>query len=644
MSCEHLDATEKRWLEQEVDRLLGLHVWEEAPAGERSHISRVFLVRKSNWTPEAPKYRMVIDLRPVNEYCPEGTCRVEGLRELPNILRPGDHLTAIDLTDGYFHLSIHPDSRRYTTFHLAGIGYFRCVGMPFGWNLAPGHFCRLLEPVIRHLRSPGWTTGSHAPGERLLWYLDDLLLMHRTKAGSRELTGRVLRLLSRLGLSVNLGKCTLEPTHCLKHLGLVVDSRLGTFGLDMAKMQRLRGGAKQMLRDVRDDGRVRAKQVASLLGLAEFCSTAVPYMRLHLRALYNALPHDNWTGFAPLGYQARRDLVWLSTLSFAEAVKAIWPAAPTATLYTDASTFGWGALLDGAPARGFFTLVESSYHINVLETKALTRALQVFGPDRRGLVVQHFIDSMAARGAATNMTSRSPEMMDALRELYVELIRWRWDVRSEWLSTLANFRADGLSREVDSADWQLNPAVFRALGGGHTFSIDRFASDTNALLPRFNSRWRCPGTAGVDALLQTDWALEVSWCNPPWPLLAPLAAVLLRTDARAAVVAPFWPSAPWRATLFELADWIVDLPAASDLFVQTSARAAKHPPPRWRTQVYLIHVPRPQGSGWLRTVRPGGRATSSARHGAAPRGHVTSSPSPPDLASPLPMRDVWWSL
>ena len=52
-------------------------------------------------------------------------------------------------------------------------------------------------------------------------------------------------------------------------------------------------------------------------------------------------------------------------------------------------------------------------------------------------------------------------------------------------------------------DWQLNRCVFAALGGQRLFDTDRFASETNALAERFNSRWACPGTAGVDALLQT---------------------------------------------------------------------------------------------------------------------------------------------
>ena len=103
------------------------------------------------------------------------------------------------------------------------------------------------------------------------------------------------------------------------------------------------------------------------------------------------------------------------------------------------------------------------------------------------------------------MVSKSPEMMDALRELYDELLRYRWEVHSEWISTTTWARtACQLSRVTDDVDWQLNRCVFAALGGQRLFDTDRFASETNALAERFNSRWACPGTAGVDALLQDD--------------------------------------------------------------------------------------------------------------------------------------------
>ena len=51
-------------------------------------------------------------------------------------------------------------------------------------------------------------------------------------------------------------------------------------------------------------------------------------------------------------------------------------------------------------------------------------------------------------------------------------------------------------------DWLLDMGTFRfldCLWGPHT--VDRFADNYNAHLTRFNSRYACPGTEAVDALL-----------------------------------------------------------------------------------------------------------------------------------------------
>ena len=47
--------------------------------------------------------------------------------------------------------------------------------------------------------------------------------------------------------------------------------------------------------------------------------------------------------------------------------------------------------------------------------------------------------------------------------------------------------------------------------------MDRFASHTNHLCPRFNSAFYCPGTEAVDAFSQ-DWGGENNWVNPPFGL------------------------------------------------------------------------------------------------------------------------------
>jgi hypothetical protein len=59
--------------------------------------------------------------------------------------------------------------------------------------------------------------------------------------------------------------------------------------------------------------------------------------------------------------------------------------------------------------------------------------------------------------------------------------------------------SDGPSRERDFEDWQVNPAVFQHYNSVHGYTIDMFASENTALLPRFCSAALCPGTLRADA-------------------------------------------------------------------------------------------------------------------------------------------------
>ena len=63
-------------------------------------------------------------------------------------------VVALDLTDGYFHLSIREVDRKYFGFRI-GSRIFRMVAVPFGWNHAPRLFTSLMQPVVQEMRAPG---------------------------------------------------------------------------------------------------------------------------------------------------------------------------------------------------------------------------------------------------------------------------------------------------------------------------------------------------------------------------------------------------------------------------------------------------------------------------------------------------------
>src|SRR6202041_948976 len=82
-----------------------------------------------------------------------------------------------------------------------------------------------------------------------------------------------------------------------------------------------------------------------------------------------------------------------------------------------------------------------------------------------------------------------------------------------------NTQADASSRSVDLEGWALRPEVFNTVNLHFgPLSIDRFATDTNAKLERFNSRDLCPGSEAVDGFAQ-DWSRDNNYWFPPVALI-----------------------------------------------------------------------------------------------------------------------------
>lgn len=134
-----------------------------------------------------------------------------------------------------------------------------------------------------------------------------------------------------------------------------------------------------------------------------------------------------------------------------------------------------------------------------------------------------------------------------LEELAVQIFDFCFashiEIRIEWLPRTENQKADYLSKIVGPDDWALGRKYFQVLDqrwGPHT--IDRFASDYNRQLDRFNSRCWNPGTEAVDAFTQ-DWSRDNNWLCPPVCLVARTVKKLQACQASGTLVVPERPSA-----------------------------------------------------------------------------------------------------
>ena len=152
-------------LQQEVAALLEKEAIEEVVDPSPGFYNRLFVVPKASggWRP-------VLDVSRLNKFVLLTSFSMESPRTVMDAVCRGDWMFSVDMQDAYFHVPIHPDSRKYLRFVFRG-KVFQFRALPFGLSTAPQVFTRVLCPFARWL---------HLLGVRILLYLDDWLVLAKS--------------------------------------------------------------------------------------------------------------------------------------------------------------------------------------------------------------------------------------------------------------------------------------------------------------------------------------------------------------------------------------------------------------------------------------------------------------------------------
>lgn len=206
--CRRHDAPEEVWGELERLAMNGVVVQhtstEPLVLREEVFLSPLFARPKPNG-----KIRIIFNLRRLNKWLDiPPHFKMQDLTVLRDTLRQGDFLAKVDLADAYFHIPIRKDHQRLLAFRWKGQVWMYTV-LPFGLAWSPWVFTKVL-------RVPQNVLTGH--GLRLIFYLDDGLLMAPSLQTARTQLAQVLDLFADLGLQVNPAKSSLQPVQILTYL------------------------------------------------------------------------------------------------------------------------------------------------------------------------------------------------------------------------------------------------------------------------------------------------------------------------------------------------------------------------------------------------------------------------------------------
>ena len=177
-------------------------------------------------------------------------------------------------------------------------------------------------------------------------------------------------------------------------------------------------------------------------------------------------------------------------------------------IFTDASNQGWGAHLENMTVSGNWTDQEKLLHINVLELKAVFRALKSF---------QNSVQNKRILIASDNATVVSYlNKQGGTHSWDVCLLVWcilaycnprNILIRARHFQGCLNVIADSLSRrdKIIQREWSLHPQIFTLICKvWHTPMVDMFATKMNHKLPLYVSPVPDANALNIDAL-------DISW-------------------------------------------------------------------------------------------------------------------------------------
>ena len=518
--------------------------------------------------------------KPLNAHLRAEHFRLESIHDGLRQIGRGWYMAKVDIENAFPHLAMHESARDLLRVIVDG-EHYRFSAANFGLATTPRTFTRVLAPIVARLRREG---------ARLVWYIDDFLVLGPSRDSVRFWTRRLLETLRYFGFSVNEAKCELEPSQSMEFLGLTIDTRAMELQLPTRKLRDIRRDARRLLSAAEAGRPVRARALAGLLGKTQAATPAIPELRdttwaLGAQKARLVRPSASYDASEPLSAHCAGELRAMlsrldghtgrSILTLSPEMAMRFATAKPVTLHpvTDASPWAWGAVLEQEggetlSARGSFSRSVAASSQNNREMTGAILALKGFARHRlreaaaQGRLpsrdVPWIVDLETDNSTVVSYLNSKATRAHHLHRAAASLRRWlakrHMVLRARHRPGVDNEAADALSRVVfDSTDWSLDHLAFvqTVVTFGRP-TVDLFASHADTKLPRFFSRFPDPKAAATDAFRQ-DWGAEtLGYACPPPALIHKILSKVEADKAEIILIAPDW-ARSWLPRLRELA-------------------------------------------------------------------------------------------
>ena len=201
---------ENRAVEEEIKKLLKMGVIRKTEQQQNQFLSPIFVKEKKDGS-----HRMILNLKRLNEYVEYQKFKMDTIQTALNLVSQDCYFASIDLRDAYYSVPVHPEYQKYLKFTWKGALYcFQAA--PMGLGPIPRMFTKLTKPILAYL---------HDCGHIITSFIDDSLLIGQSKFELSQNISDTVKLFDSLGFSVHGEKSHFMPTHEIRYLGFMIDSR-----------------------------------------------------------------------------------------------------------------------------------------------------------------------------------------------------------------------------------------------------------------------------------------------------------------------------------------------------------------------------------------------------------------------------------
>ncbi|GFS49775.1 hypothetical protein TNCV_4344561 [Trichonephila clavipes] len=262
--------------------------------------------------------RMCIDYRKLNQKLVKDKFPLPIIEDVLDTLQEAKVYSTLDLRNGFFHVDVDEDCRKYTSF-IVPDGQFEFNKVPFGLSISPGVFQRYVSSIFRDLTRKGI----------VISYLDDLVIPAKNEQEGLEKLKIIFEVAKKYGLEIKFKKCQFLKKK-IEFLGHIVES--GTIKPSPTKTLAVRKFPEP----------TTIKQVQSFLGLTGYFRKYIKDYSKIAKPLSHLTRKENLFVF---GTQHKEAFEKLKKIMSEGPILHLYKYGRKTELHTDACKQGYGVIL-----------------------------------------------------------------------------------------------------------------------------------------------------------------------------------------------------------------------------------------------------------------------------------------------------------